>query len=706
VIRLPHLLRRGAAAVLLVLVVLPWYPLVARRGAGPPVEQTLRLGQLYYANLRVSVALTVLAVLLLGRPLRGGVAVRLWRPFERVMLAPTPAQLGVVLGAAATSMALWVSAGPLDRRPALLDGVAQLLQARYLADGRLAGPLLDAPEFWQFQFMVLGERGWVSQYPPGFTVLLGFADPLGAAWIVGPLLLGIAIGLTTLVAHRLFAGDPLVARLGALLATLSPMLAFHAGAYMSHVLALALAVLAVFAALESDEGSWRWALLCGAALGALFATRPYTALVMGSVAAACVGLWTEDIRASAPPAPVPGTRGRFRVTAACARWTAVVALGAAPFLAGVLWYNGRYFGSPFQFGYEAAEGPGHRLGFHVDPWGNPYGPLEATAYTSADLQALGVELLQSPIPVVLIVGLYLLFARRLSPGVRIAAFWAALPVAAHALYWHHDLFMGPRMLYEALPAWCLLLAAAVVGAVRAVPVEGRPVLRVATIRRSGLAGTFALAVLIGAVYAGPRKLASYGAEGARSGMTLARPATSGPSLVFVHGSWEDRIAARLAGAGMRVDSIRAALASNSTCALERYLEGGGPDWSAGVAGLSFDRAAGRTLRELRMRSGSVIRASADEVLHPLCERQAQSDFAAGVVGLPPLLWQGDLPGLPPSGPMFVRDLGPERNRELIARFPERQPNVLLLRNGGLELVGYDEGMAALWSASAAGAAPP
>jgi hypothetical protein len=55
--------------------------------------------------------------------------------------------------------------------------------------------------------------------------------------------------------------------------------------------------------------------------------------------------------------------------------------------------------------------------------------------------------------------------------------------------------------------------------------------------------------------------------------------------------------------------------------------------------------------------------------------------------------------------MFVRDLGPERNHELIARFPERQPNVLLRRNGGFELVGYAEGMAALWSVPAA-AGPP
>ena len=114
--------------------------------------------------------------------------------------------------------------------------------------------------------------------------------------------------------------------------------------------------------------------------------------------------------------------------------------------------------------------------------------------------------------------------------------------------------------------------------------------------------------------------------------------------------------------------------------------------------LAFAASAGSSLRELRMPiSGSVIRSSEGEALHPLCVREASSDFQ-GVVGLPPLLWQGDLPGLPASGALFVRDFGPERNARLIARFPDREPLLLESREGAIRLLGYQEGIGLLWSA--------
>jgi hypothetical protein len=354
----------------------------------------------------------------------------------------------------------------------------------------------------------------------------------------------------------------------------------------------------------------------------------------------------------------------------------------------------------------------------VDPWGNPYGPLEALGYTSADLQGLSLDLLQSPLPAVVLIAVFLL----LSPLGRAASFlaaWALLPVAANALYWHHDLFMGPRLLYEALPAWCLLLAVSAIGLVRALPAEGARF----WVSRSGLAGTFVLAVIASAVYAGPRKLATYANEGARSGMTISAPAVERASLVFVHGGWLDRVAARLAASGMRVDSIRAALAHNPTCRLELYLDqveqaraassasslraaGSGapaPDSTsviemgpeALIPRLSFESSPGSTLREDRMPSGSVIRSTEGEELLPACVREARSDFE-GVVGLPPLLWQGDLPGLGDTGALFVRDFGPERNSRLIARFPDREFRALVSRAGAIRLMPYPEAMDTLW----------
>jgi hypothetical protein len=709
----PSWARRGLACALLALVLLPWHRLVALRGSGPAVEQTSRLGDLYFGNVWIATLLTAAASFVLGFLIPQRAFVTLRERVEGALLKLGSLPFAALAGGIAAASALWTAAGVMDGKPALLDAVAQLVQARYLAAGSLAGPPLEDAEFWQFQFMLSGERGWVSQYPPGHTVLLALGLRLGAPWLVGPLLLGVAIALGSMVGERLLAEERAIARGGALLAASSPVLAFHAATYMNHVLALALTVLAVYASLRALDGSWAWSLPGGAALGWLFATRPYVALVLGAFATVVVWRFSPGLDGGSAPSR-PTATARLDRRAWIHRVAGTLA-GAAPFAAGTLLYNRHFFGAATRFGYEAAEGPGHALGFHIDPWGNPYGPLEALGYTSADLQGLSLDLLQAPVPVVVLVALYLLLAPRLR-GVGVVAAWALLPVAANTFYWHHDLFMGPRLLYEALPAWCLLAAAAAVGVLRALPADGRRW----GLSRAGVASGLMIALVVAVVYAAPRKLLSYAGEGARSGMTMAAPVVERAAIVFVHGGWLDRVAARLAASGMRVDSVRAALAHNSTCRLQLYLdrlEGseGNVEGNPAARGasaealppgpsqlppLAFQPPARPLLRELRMPSGSPMMSYQGEELDPGCEREAASDFR-GVVGLPPLLWQGDLPGLDGGGALFVRDFGPERNRRLLARYPGREPRVLLIRDGALRLTAFDEGMRELWAADAA-----
>jgi 4-amino-4-deoxy-L-arabinose transferase-like glycosyltransferase len=676
--------RRALGALLLVLLLLPWYLLVGGGSSGPAAEQTLRLGGAYLFALWAGGLVTSIVVVVLGLLVPARTTAALWERVERALLAPPSGVFALVLGAGATAISGWVSVAVLERRPILLDGVSQLIQARYFASGAASGPRLEDPAFWQFQFMVLGESGWASQYPPGFPAVLALAQGVLPLWLVGPLLLGVAVALTSLIAERIFPEDRVVARLGAGLTALSPFLAFHAGAYMSHVLALALVAAAMLCALRAVDGSWAWSLLAGASVGALFATRPYTALVLGFVA---VGLtWTFE----------PG--GRAIAGTRWLRHVAVAAGGAVPFVLATLLYNRRVFGALTRFGYVAGEGPGHALGFHVDPWGNPYGARQALGYTSADLQGLSLDLLQDPIPLVLVVALYLSIAPRLPRGATLAAAWALLPVAAQAIYWHHDLFMGPRLLYESAPGWTLLFAAAVVSALRAAPEA--PASRWA-VRRGGLVVAFALGLVATLAYLAPAKLASYRGVAARSGMAWSAPPVAAPALVFVHGGWEDRLAARLAGSGMRVDSIRLALRSNSSCTVQRHLDaldGGALDPDA-PRSLAFDSDSTARLRAFAMPSGSLLRSFEGEALTPRCEREAASDFE-GALGLPPLLWQGDLPGLPAQGALFVRDLGPERNARLVARFPEREPMTLVSREGRLRLLPYDLVMRELWGEAA------
>jgi hypothetical protein len=180
-----------------------------------------------------------------------------------------------------------------------------------------------------------------------------------------------------------------------------------------------------------------------------------------------------------------------------------------------------------------------------------------------------------------------------------------------------------------------------------------------------------------------------------------------PALVFVHGSWAERISGRLQGAGMRLDSIETALRRNDICRLHRYTvervaRAAGAAAPEPLPELDFQLLPGApaNLQSMLLAEGDRVDVDPREPVTPACGREAQSD-RLGVISLAPLVWQGDLPGAESGRPMFVRDLGPEQNEALLADFPERVPYLYRTAGaGGLPvLVPYERGMAELWGAA-------
>src|SRR5690606_915746 len=108
-----------------------------------------------------------------------------------------------------------------------------------------------------------------------------------------------------------------------------------------------------------------------------------------------------------------------------------------------------------------------------------------------------------------------------------------------------------------------------------------------------------------------------------------------------------------------------------------------------------DRPAGHAAVEIA--PGDWILVRHGEALSAACAREIHAD-RNGVLDIAPLLWQGDLPGLPAAGAMIVRDLGPEANAALIAAHPERVPYVFFTPSPDSEpaLVPYEQGIAAFW----------
>jgi hypothetical protein len=373
-------------------------------------------------------------------------------------------------------------------------------------------------------------------------------------------------------------------------------------------------------------------------------------------------------------------------------------IGIAPIFAALAWYNRHFFGSALRFGYVAAQGPLVGLGFHPDPTGQMYGPIQALGYTSADLVTLSLYLLETAIPAVLLVGLFLILARRLTWGERVITVWAILPVVGNFFYWHHGSFMGPRMLNEATPPWVLLTAIAAIGLVRLIPPDktfgSYP-------PRSALLLTLFVGWISGVFFLGPERLASYGGPWqASSRVKLPALATRSPSLVFVHGAWGGRVAMRLVAHGLRLDSLEVAMRSNTTCDVHNYSL-----WYASDSArrtmkpppLDFDFRLHAEPPKLRIADGDDIRTRPGAPMPYYCLLEAASD-TLGIVEMGPLLWQTDLPGTTGPGAMVVRDMGPTANAHIIARYPGRVPYVFYraIKEGPPKLVPYAAGMSALW----------
>jgi hypothetical protein len=182
-------------------------------------------------------------------------------------------------------------------------------------------------------------------------------------------------------------------------------------------------------------------------------------------------------------------------------------------------------------------------------------------------------------------------------------------------------------------------------------------------------------------------------------------------VVFVHGSWPSRVAARLAAAGMRRDSIETALRRNDLCVVHELAErtaGGAGDGTAAPA-VDFEPRPGSPahLRALELAPGTYARVDPGRAPTPACAREARAD-RLGTLELEPVVWQTPVPGLENGGPLLFRDLGPEENARVLARHPGAPAFVLLPSATGGGLVPYQDGVTLLWGESGgrAEAQPP
>jgi hypothetical protein len=669
--------RAGLGLGLIVLSMLPLYRLLdpARAGlaGGATVDHVdAEFASVYYGLLIVAVLFAVGIRYLPAST--GSVLARAGRRLAGAHVLTVAGAAAVFAAVATAAFSLLV----LDGLTHWIDSIAQVFHARFWAEGMLAGPAHDGGGFWVMQNSLFTDNGWVSQYPPGHVAVLTLFVLIGAPWAAGPFMVGLTVLFGALVADRLLA-DRLAARAAPVLLAASPFFVFVGATYMNHVTTAALVTVGAYGLLRAWQDRAAWALLAGAAFGLSLATRPLATVSMAAVLFVLI----------------PFTAGRPSL-AALAGVAGFTAAGALPFLAALLAYNRHFFGSALSFGYEVALGPQMRLGFLRDPWGNDYGLREAIGYTSSDLMTLGVNLLESPLPAVLLIGVFLLVQRRLAAGERVLLGWALAPVVTNFFYWHHGLLMGPRMLYEAAPAWVLLFAGAACALAARLPERAGGG---ALSPRRGYIVAVVAAVATGLLLLAPQRALSY--SGLRlDAVRTAPPQLDAPSLVFVHGAWTGRIAMSLAANRFRLDTVETLLRQNPTCRVHELARAAAAGNAAAVAGVlssldTIPRSTGLP-RVVEVSRGNAIRVAEGEMLTPDCAREAQSD-RRGIIDAAPLVWLGDVPGGRVRGALYVRDMGPALNARLIAEHPARVPAVYMADDAGTPvLLPYEQGMALLW----------
>jgi hypothetical protein len=218
----------------------------------------------------------------------------------------------------------------LDRFPNSGDEFAYLFQARTLAGLRLweAAPALGT-DLIPFRTWIF-ESKWVSQYPPGWPMLLSTGLLLGLpAWMVNAVLGGGCVAVLAAICRRV--GDRSAAIVAVAIFALTPFYVMNAASYFPHLFSSLLILSLCFCLLPDGEIVRGHKLVAaGAIVGLLAMTRYFDVLPL----LPAMLLWLARQRRSAWP-----------------RIIALLAAGFVPILTLLMIYQYLITGSPFRSAY-------------------------------------------------------------------------------------------------------------------------------------------------------------------------------------------------------------------------------------------------------------------------------------------------------------------------------------------------------------------
>jgi hypothetical protein len=340
--------------------------------------------------------------------------------------------------------------------PRIIDATSYFLEARALAEGKLAFALPEPTGAFRGRFSLLGPNGLAVVFPPGYPILLALGFRAGAPLLVGPLLAALLVGATYLAAKEFALGEE-VARTAALLSALCVALRYHTADTMSHGLS---ALLLVGAMTLAARPSVARAALAGLLAGWLIATRP----VSGAVAVTL----TMALLATRCPR---GQRLGSLALATVLLTPGLLLLGLHQRAAtGSFWHSTQlaYYaladGPPGCFRWGFGQGVGCRFehgDFVERRLGDGFGLFQALRLTGERLLWHAFDVVNLA-PAVLLVP-YVVWRERATTAVRWLGLGTALAVLAYLPFYFPGSYPGggARLIADALPLEHVLVALAV-----------------------------------------------------------------------------------------------------------------------------------------------------------------------------------------------------------------------------------------------------
>lgn len=491
------------------------------------------------------------------------------------------------------------------------DEMAMSWHAQMLVAGHLAIPPTAHPEFFNTVSVLERDGRWFSQYPIGGPALIALGLAARAVWLVGPLLLGLATWQLYRFVRRAF-GEA-TARAATLLFMLAPFVLVLGATQMNHTPAMAFTVLALAELAAWDDAPTDRRLTHAAVLG---------------LAVGCVAL-VRPLDAALVAIPVAIFQ-LVRTVRDAGRWPSIVVqcvAGAVP-VAVLLWANARTTGAPLLFGYDAAHGPAHGLGFHVDPTGAAHTPTRGLVYASGYLMRFDRFLFEWPLPALLVVCATLMTLRRASRWDTLLLALVGCFLAGYAAYWHNGFFDGPRFLFPIAPVLILYaarLAEATAGVAHATRRRVGRVLVPACVLCAWL-------VPLSFSSVPGRLLAQRDQRTKLKTDVVAQAADAGVAnaVVFVREPWRGRLLARLRGLGVRQFDAEQIVDATDACALQVALDEADTFSGEDVATrrarvLARARSAGVATERSGMLAESQVARAAGGPDTPRCRDEAAAD---------------------------------------------------------------------------------